>query len=154
WAVAAVLLGLTSYRIHTTESIRRHSFYEPIIVELLASACLTIVWTPIAGTLVLSEYSTSHRSSSFRTEMLGSFALWVIWLVGAVDTTNRIIPGENYCRRGKQCRILTTILAFSWIGWSFLTIIGALGLMYYAHSSGQQAPIRDREKAAEAAGPS
>ncbi|KAK0431734.1 hypothetical protein EV421DRAFT_139550 [Armillaria borealis] len=168
WAVAVVLLGLTGYRIHVTEGFF-NNFYEPIIVELLVSACLAIIWAPIAyapilqifeteylislsGILVLGEHSASHKSSRFRSEMLGNFILWVMWLVGAVDTTNRIIPGENYCRPGKQCRILTTILAFSWIGWSFLTIIGTMGLMYYAYSSGQPAPTRDHEKAAEATG--
>ncbi len=72
-------------------------------------------------------------------------------LLRGISIQNRIIPGENYCRPGKQCRILTTILAFSWIGWSFLTIIGTMGLMYYAYSSGQPA-TRDHEKAAEATG--
>ncbi|KAK0227631.1 hypothetical protein IW262DRAFT_1292601 [Armillaria fumosa] len=151
WAVAVVLLGLTAYRIKITEGFFR-SFYEPIIVELLVSACLAIIWAPIAGILVLGEHSASHRSGRFRSEMLGTFVLWVMWLVGAVDTTNRIIPGKNYCPRGKQCRILTTILAFSWIGWSFLTIIGTMGLMYYAYSSGQSVRARDHEKAAEATG--
>ncbi|KAK0455338.1 uncharacterized protein EV420DRAFT_1694887 [Desarmillaria tabescens] len=151
WAVACVLLGLTAYRIHITEGFFL-SFYEPIIVELLVSACLAIIWAPIAGVLALSEHNTSHKSGRFRSEMLGTFVLWVMWLVGAVDTTNRIIPGKNYCRSGKQCQILTTLMAFSWIGWSFLTIIGTIGLMYHAYSSGKQSPIRDREKAAEAAG--
>ncbi|SJL05131.1 uncharacterized protein ARMOST_08504 [Armillaria ostoyae] len=151
WAVAVVLLGLTGYRIHVTED-SFNNFYEPIIVELLVSACLAIIWAPIAGILVLGEHSASHKSSRFRSEMLGNFILWVMWLVGAVDTTNRILPGKNYCRPGKQCRILTTILAFSWIGWSFLTIIGTMGLMYYAYSFGQPAPTRDHEKAAEATG--
>ncbi|KAK0493360.1 hypothetical protein EDD18DRAFT_1179756, partial [Armillaria luteobubalina] len=112
---------------------------------------LAYAWLVMASSL-LGEHSVSHRSSRFRSEMLGTFVLWVMWLVGAVDTTNRIIPGKNYCPRGKQCRILTTILAFSWIGWSFLTIIGTMGLMYYAYSSGQSARIRDHEKAAEATG--
>ncbi|KAK0210039.1 hypothetical protein DFS33DRAFT_1290164 [Desarmillaria ectypa] len=151
WTVAVVLLGLTSYRIHKTEGFT-HKFHEPIIVELLVSACLAIIWAPIAGILVLSEHNTSHKSGRFRSEMLGTFVLWVMWLVGAVDTTNRIIPGRNWCGPGKQCRILTTILAFSWIGWSFLTIIGAMGLAYYAYSSGQRAPTRDHEKAAKEAG--
>ncbi|PBK68838.1 hypothetical protein ARMSODRAFT_957927 [Armillaria solidipes] len=80
--------------------------------------------------------------------MVGNFILWVMWLAGAVDTTNRVIPGKNWCGPGKECRILTAILAFSWIGWSFLTIIGTMGLMYYAYQSGQPAPIREKPSSA------
>lgn len=40
-----------------------------------------------SGILVLGEHSASHKSSRFRSEMLGNFVLWVMWLVGAVDTT-------------------------------------------------------------------
>ncbi|KAK0449834.1 uncharacterized protein EV420DRAFT_1707012 [Desarmillaria tabescens] len=138
-----ILLGLTGYRVHVTEGYE-DNFYEPIIVELLVSACLAIIWAPIAGCLVLRNHNASKCSPQFLSEMVGNFVLWVMWLVGAVDTTNRIIPGKNWCGPGKQCRILTAILAFSWIGWSFLTIIGAMSLMYCVYQSAQPAPIKEK----------
>ncbi|KAK0192915.1 hypothetical protein F5146DRAFT_1042028 [Armillaria mellea] len=147
WTVAVILLGLTAYRVHVTEGYE-DSFYEPIIVELIVSACLAIIWAPIAGCLVLRNHTASKTSPQFLLEMVGNFVLWVMWLAGAVDTTNRIIPGKNWCGPGKECRILTAILAFSWIGWSFLTIIGTMGLTYYAYQSGQPAPIKEKPSSA------
>ncbi|KAF9018371.1 hypothetical protein BDZ89DRAFT_1140045 [Hymenopellis radicata] len=141
WMVACVLLGLTAYRVHITEHIGRS--YEPIVVELLVSSILAILWVPIAFVLLLS-------TRIIRLEMAGAFVLWVMWLVGAVDTTNRILPGKNYCPvSGKECNILTTILAFAWIGWSLLTIVLVIGLMNLAAPAEGRRVVREKSEASQ-----
>ncbi|KAF8908777.1 hypothetical protein CPB85DRAFT_766533 [Mucidula mucida] len=145
WFVSLVLMGLTAYRIHFTESVSlRRSYYDPIIVELLVSSILGIIWVPVAVVLLMGEDAdNTYRTSTVRArrlprrvvaEMIGLFILWLMWLVGAAITTNQIIPGRNYCARFtvflKECNTLTSILVFAWIGWSLLTIAGVLCLMH------------------------
>ncbi|KAG7441429.1 uncharacterized protein BT62DRAFT_1080157 [Guyanagaster necrorhizus] len=141
WAIAVVLLGLTSYRIHFT----KHEFrrYQSIVVELLVSAILTILWVPFVAVMIFAARSSrrEHVGTQICFELLVLAILWVMWLVGAVDTTNRIIPGHNWCSplfSSKQCNILTTISAFAWIGWSLLTIIFVLSTI--ALVSGEAEP--------------
>ncbi|PBK83908.1 hypothetical protein ARMGADRAFT_1067623 [Armillaria gallica] len=143
WPMAVILLGLTAYRIHFTK--RQGAGYQPIIVELLVASIFTLLWVPLAMFMIFAERASSSRDNNASTsrahpkhlpfELLGLGILWLLWLVGAVYTTNRVLPGRNWCGgfSGKQCNILTAILAFAWIGWSLLTLLGILALMHSAH---------------------
>ncbi|KAF9038331.1 hypothetical protein BDZ89DRAFT_1129682 [Hymenopellis radicata] len=150
WFVAIVLMSLCAYRIHFTETVAfRNSFYDPIIVELLVSAILAIIWIPVTVVLIIDENAdNTYRTHNVRAdrlprrvlvELLGLFILWVMWLVGASITTNKIIPGNNYCARfaffTKECNTLTSILVFAWVGWSMLTITGVLCLMHLSSAA-------------------
>ncbi|PBK83953.1 hypothetical protein ARMGADRAFT_622942 [Armillaria gallica] len=149
WAVAVVLLGLTSYRIHITKN--QFQRYDRIVVELLVSAILTILWVP-AVMIFAARSSARRHGSQVCFELLIIAILWVMWLVGAVDTTNRLIPGRNWCSNAlgsKQCNILTTILAFAWIGWSLLTILFFMSIIDYVSgepSSTSTAPVAGTNK--------
>ena len=44
--VSVALLGLTAFQVHQTEKFL--GIHQPIIVELLVSAILTILWAPLA----------------------------------------------------------------------------------------------------------
>jgi len=130
WVFSVILLGLTAYRVHVTESRRFRAGYEPIIVELLVTSILTMLWTPFALFMLFHDrFEDTFRSPRIHHEYVGLSILWLMWLVGAVTTTNQIIPGHNWCGPGKQCDILTAILAFAWINWSLMTILGILSLM-------------------------
>ncbi|KAG7439798.1 uncharacterized protein BT62DRAFT_688195 [Guyanagaster necrorhizus] len=137
WSVAVILLALTAYRIHFTKSYGVG--YEPIIVELLVSSILTVLWVPLVVLMIFVELAASSRDNARHPrylpfELLGLAILWVMWLVGAVYTTNRILPGRNWCIiGGRQCNILSTLLAFAWIGWSLLMLLGIMALMHSAH---------------------
>jgi len=152
WIVSVVLLGLTAYRIHST---KRVGFYDPIIAELLVVSILTILWTPFAiFTLVRGSYGAHHagttnaaaagtttttttntRRPGYLPETIGLAILWVMWLVGAVVTTNTW-PAKKFCGPGKQCSILAAILAFAWIGWGLLTLLGVSLLAHHAAGTG------------------
>ncbi|KAF9043861.1 hypothetical protein BDZ89DRAFT_1109293 [Hymenopellis radicata] len=138
--IAVILLGLSSYRIHFTETAtgERH-FYNPIVVELIVCAILCIIWIPFIVFFVAGEPDQyrDHMGKKRLSRRLGFeglvlFILWVLWLVGAAYTTNRILPGRNYCRSisGKQCSTLTAIVAFAWIGFGLLTILAILCLLH------------------------
>jgi len=134
WPVSVALLGLTAFRVHFT---KQHFFpspgYEPIIVELLVTSILTILWTPFAFFMLFHDrFTDTFRSPRVHHEYFGLSVLWLMWLVGAVTTTNRIIPGRNWCGFGQQCDILTAILALAWTGWSLLTL---LGIFSYANNA-------------------
>ncbi|KAK0473424.1 hypothetical protein IW261DRAFT_693645 [Armillaria novae-zelandiae] len=142
WPMAVILLGLTAYRIHFTKG--QGAGYQPIVVELLVASIFTLLWVPLAMFMIFAERASSSRDNNASTsrshpkhlpfELLGLGILWLLWLVGAVYTTNRVLPGHNWCAfSGKQCNILTAILAFAWIGWSLLTLLGILALMHSAH---------------------
>ncbi|KAF8876621.1 hypothetical protein CPB85DRAFT_1344407 [Mucidula mucida] len=160
WIISCVELGLTSYRVHLTEhqgSIEHPNesgSYEPIMVELIVSSSLAIFWIPIASLMLMGDPEATHTRSKriVPIEIAGACVLWVLWLVGAVYTTNKILPGKNYCvAGGKECHILTTILAFSWMGGSLLSIVIVMGLMHLATSKTPKEKPAIREKAVEAA---
>ncbi|KIY65142.1 hypothetical protein CYLTODRAFT_424619 [Cylindrobasidium torrendii FP15055 ss-10] len=134
WAFTVIVLGLASYRVHYTTDLT-HS-YEPIIVELICSAILAIVGIPILFFLVAKGHLV--------VELVSVFILWVFFLVGSVDVTNDILPGDRYCDYKhiggeNECDIVTTLLAFSWMSWSLLTIVGVLALMQWAKLRGAPA---------------
>ncbi|KAJ7600690.1 hypothetical protein C8J56DRAFT_14892 [Mycena floridula] len=134
WLVSVALLGVTAFRIHFT---RQHFFpspgYERIVAELLVTSILTILWTPFAFFMLFRDrFTDTFGSPRVHHEHIGLSILWLMWLVGAVITTNRIIPGKNWCGVGQQCDVLTAILALAWTGWSLLTLLGIFSLMHTA----------------------
>ncbi|KAF9018370.1 hypothetical protein BDZ89DRAFT_1140044 [Hymenopellis radicata] len=152
WIISCVELGLTAYRVHLTE---HQGSIEPIMVELIVSSSLAIFWIPIASLMLMGDPEATHTRSKriVPIEVAGACVLWVMWLVGAVYTTNKILPGKNYCvAGGKECHILTAILAFSWMGWSLLSIVIVMGLMHLAATRTPKEKPIIHEKAAEAAG--
>lgn len=140
WVVSVILLGLTAYRVNVTET--QFESYELIIVELLVTCILTILWAPFAFLMLTKDrFNDTFGSPRVHHEMIGVAILWLFWLVGAADTTNQILPGHNYCfTDGKQCDVLTAILAFAWIGWSLLSLLFVLALLNNAALTGAALP--------------
>ncbi|KAF8906660.1 hypothetical protein CPB85DRAFT_1312995 [Mucidula mucida] len=144
WIVSVILLALTAYRIHFTQTITgRSHFYESIVVELLVSSILCILWVPIIAFLIASE-PDQHRDGTkkgrlsriLRIEAIVLFILWVMWLVGAAYTTVRwILLIDIAFFGGRQCNTLTSLMAFAWIGFSLLTILFVLTLMHLLSAS-------------------
>ncbi|KAI0682074.1 hypothetical protein BC835DRAFT_1300635 [Cytidiella melzeri] len=135
WLFSAVLLGLTAARIHYTLHIPLGDplnggadFYDPIVAELLASAALTLLWAPWV-IHVIARTSEYGWVSTFAGETVVLFILFVMWLVGAAKATS--FWGDlSWCHQFKPCRILTVLVAFSWMGFILIFTLLLTSLMF------------------------
>ncbi|TDL19858.1 hypothetical protein BD410DRAFT_841811 [Rickenella mellea] len=137
WVTSLVLLGLTAYRIHFTRSSLH--YYDKIIAALLATAIFTMLWVPVAMSMVIR---TNRNRSRLRHEMGPLFVLWVMWLVESAIATNKWPARRFICGAftNKQCNILTAIIALSWIAFSLTSLIMVLALMHGAANDTTGAP--------------
>ncbi|KAJ8085591.1 hypothetical protein PM082_004409 [Marasmius tenuissimus] len=155
-----VLLGLTAARIHYTRNLPEGdplnggiNFYDPIVAELLASSILTMLWSWF---VIFTIHKRRERGfiTTFRGELIGSFILWVMLLVGAAIATSHRSPESpdpnarwgnlSSCRMYKTCRILTALVAFSWITWSTLTIVMIISIVFASVNRGWNEPMHGR----------
>ncbi|KAL5520173.1 hypothetical protein ACEPAG_9386 [Sanghuangporus baumii] len=148
WAASVVELGLTGWRVHHTEST--FDDYDPIIVELLVTAALTILWIPVAIVAPVRKSKDLLPGSGYRIfgiETCGNFILWVMWLVGGAIATNKW-PTRAIAGPGRDGHILITIVAFSWLCFSTLTIVKFLTGLHYATLRGGEdsahGPIQEK----------
>ncbi|KAL0567091.1 hypothetical protein V5O48_014907 [Marasmius crinis-equi] len=126
-----VLLGLCATRIDNTR--KSAGTYDPIIAELLAASILTMLWSWVMETGYVS---------SFRSEMVGGFILWLLLLVGAAIATNKwnnLIDCKVFV-----CQLLTTIVAFAWITWGTLTLLMLITMLYATVHRGWDEPMHAR----------
>ncbi|KAF8890930.1 hypothetical protein BD779DRAFT_1515271 [Infundibulicybe gibba] len=146
---SVVLLGLSAARIHYTTHLPRgdplnggKNFYDPIVVELLVTSILTIPWS-IFIIISIHKRVESRLVSLFRGEIIGLAVLWLFWLVGAAIATS--IWGDlSFCHKYQACRILTALVAFSWMGWIILSIILAVSMLFSLANGALLEPLHGR----------
>lgn len=149
WLFSAVLLGLTAARIHYTTHIPLgdplndgNDFYDPIIAELLATSALTVLWVPWVVHVITRTYDYG-LVSTFLGETVGLFILFVMWLVGAAIATS--IWGDlSWCHQYLPCRVLTTIVAFSWMGFIVIFVLLLVNLMFSIANNAFRQPLHGR----------
>ncbi|KAF9526872.1 hypothetical protein CPB83DRAFT_443840 [Crepidotus variabilis] len=129
FACSTVLLGLTGWHIHHTETLtfgdvlssRIGAFYVPTIVELLVTSCLGIIFSLWFLVAILARIG--NGTISFGLEMAALTTVWVMWLVGAAIISHRW-PDLDWCRHTQMvCRMIDAIIAFSWLNWSIATFL-------------------------------
>ncbi|KAH8108418.1 hypothetical protein DFH11DRAFT_1113418 [Phellopilus nigrolimitatus] len=130
WLFAVSEFGLTSYHIfHTNTS---GGFYDPIAVELLFTALITLLWIPYtvffhhrpmaafsAGNNTLKSTRVGARAgfSLLQGESYLKYVLSIMWPVGALVATSSLqTPLE------KEGLILLAIVAFAWIPYGLLML--------------------------------
>ncbi|KAJ3507901.1 hypothetical protein NLJ89_g6043 [Agrocybe chaxingu] len=128
FACSGTLLGLTAYRINYTERLNsgdiltfRRRFYDPVVVELLVTACLGII---ISVAFLASILGRAGKDAlTYALEHICLITLWILFLVGSGVFTSRW-TNLGWCRGSyKICRILEAIKAFSWICWALVTLL-------------------------------
>jgi len=69
-------------------------------------------------------------------DLIGIFIIWVMYLVGAAIATH-YWKGLTWCDL-RQCNVVTSILAFTWISWSFATflLLCAIGGLFKTRGTG------------------
>ncbi|KAJ7626689.1 hypothetical protein DFH06DRAFT_1273092 [Mycena polygramma] len=82
------------------------NFYDPDIVEL----CIRTIHKRVDDNLV----------STFRGELIGLFVIWMFWIVGTGIATTQW-GSLGFCARFEACRVLSAIVAFSWLSWILVT---------------------------------
>ncbi|KAH8107375.1 hypothetical protein DFH11DRAFT_1637664 [Phellopilus nigrolimitatus] len=146
WVFSAVLLGLTAARLHYTTHLplgdplnQGHSFYDPIVAELIACAILSLIWAPLVIHMIHGRREYRYLSRVWH-ELLGLFVLWVLWLVGSAIATSIWPNLPSFCSQFEACRLLTAMLAFAWMGWITLTALMVTTLLYATANSSWAEP--------------
>ncbi|KAJ7288415.1 hypothetical protein C8J57DRAFT_1280156 [Mycena rebaudengoi] len=121
-----IVFGLTIARLNYTNHLPRgdtlnrgRNFYDPDIVELLITSMMSMAW---ALFLIRTIYKRveSNLVSTFRGELLGLFVVWMFWLVGTAIASAQW-GNLGFCQVFEPCRILSAIVAFSWLCWLTVT---------------------------------
>ncbi|KAF8815256.1 hypothetical protein BYT27DRAFT_7129161, partial [Phlegmacium glaucopus] len=123
---STVLLGLTAYRVHYTKSLSggdilttRSHYYDPRIVALLVGSILAVVFSMIMLVVMLAW---RNGGTSF-AETGSVLILWIYFLITAALVTDQF-SNLKWCRGGfKECSVLETIKAFSWMCWAILSFL-------------------------------
>jgi len=151
WVFSAVVLGLTAARLHYTthpglppyDPLNNGlPFYDPIVAELLASSILTLLWTSWVIHVIFRSFEYG-RVTSFASELLGLFVLFVLWLVGAAIATT-VWGNLKWCWVYEPCRLLTALVAFAWMGWIVLFALLLVSALFALSNSAFGDPLHGR----------
>ncbi|KAK7048287.1 hypothetical protein R3P38DRAFT_2868453 [Favolaschia claudopus] len=127
--------GLTIGRLNYTNHLPRgdplnggKNFYDPDIVELLITCMLSMAW---AGYVIFTIFKRveSNLVSTFRGELIGLAIIWLFWIVGTGIATTQW-GNLGFCARFEACRVLSAIVAFSWLAWLMVTFNFAVSLTF------------------------
>ncbi|KAJ7212194.1 hypothetical protein GGX14DRAFT_622336 [Mycena pura] len=141
-----IVFCLTIARLSYTNNLPRgdplnggKDFYDPDIVELLVTTILSMAWAAFV-------IRTIHRRvednlvSTFRGELVGLFVIWLFWLVGAALATG---PWGNlgFCQQFSACRVLSAIVAFSWLAWVNVTLNFTVSIVFITANGALLEPL-------------
>ncbi|KAH7876942.1 uncharacterized protein C8R40DRAFT_1096590 [Lentinula edodes] len=130
-----VLLGLTAARIHQTLNFAPGtSFYDPIVVELLVTSILAMIWSWFI-IHTIHTIRVSGPLTTFRHESIGILIIWIMFLVGTAIATN-FWANLGVCFGVFTCDILTAIVAFAWLCFITMTLIGFSTMLFLARNNG------------------
>ena len=152
--VAAVVIGLSAARLnYTTRGLTeddrdffRISYYNPIVVELLVTAILTLLVSLFMLPIFFSHKRHPERTSipfTFRGEFIFLIPLWILWLVGAAYNQHQF-GNLRRCWYIDACRILTALEAFAWIGWILTTFLLIASIVFVRKNRAMRDPVHGR----------
>ncbi|KIJ28904.1 hypothetical protein M422DRAFT_269784 [Sphaerobolus stellatus SS14] len=126
---SGTLVGLTAERLKYTLHLpptdplnNGKPFFDRVVAELFATSIFTFFWSiHMIHTISRSiEKGGFFRRIAF--ELIFMWILWVLYLVGAAVATT--LWGDlSFCWQFEACRLLTALVAFSWIGWITITVL-------------------------------
>ncbi|KAJ7505398.1 hypothetical protein B0H11DRAFT_1978514 [Mycena galericulata] len=126
-----IVFGLTIARLSYTNNLPRgdplnrgRDFYgsnihNPDIVELLVTTMMSIVWA-VFVIRTIHRRVEDNLVSTFRGELVGLFIIWMFWIVGTSIATTQW-GSLGFCQEFEACRVLSAIVAFSWLSWVTVT---------------------------------
>ncbi|KAF9255619.1 hypothetical protein L218DRAFT_1008396 [Marasmius fiardii PR-910] len=117
-----ILFAICAARISFTNS--NFGGYNPSVVEMLVTAILAMFWCGFMLFLFFADV-VNPFIQLYRDELIGLLILWLLWIGGAA-AVSAVFTGVENCQWNDQCRLLSALLAFAWLGWITLTVIIAL----------------------------
>ncbi|TFY61810.1 hypothetical protein EVG20_g6916 [Dentipellis fragilis] len=102
----------------------------------------------LVRTLLRTAPLSPHLVHTFTSELVGLFVLFVFWLVGAAISTS-IWGNLTWCRQFMQCRLLTALVAFAWMGWIILFGLFLTSLLHSIANSAFSDPMHGQLYARE-----
>ncbi|XP_006455669.1 hypothetical protein AGABI2DRAFT_210144 [Agaricus bisporus var. bisporus H97] len=144
-----ILFCISAARLHYTDNLShddslnggRH-YYDPIVVELLVSALLTMGWS-IFVLVTLLKRLEFPVITTFLGEIAVLSVLWLFWIVGAADSSS--IWGDlSFCQGFQPCQVLSAMLAFAWLGWITLTVLLVLAVLFCIANKAWNEPLHGR----------
>jgi len=146
---SSIVLCLSAARIHYTTHLQKDdplnnggSFYDPIVAELLFTMLLTIPWSIFIIYSIHKRYENPYLST-FLGEVIGLSILWLFWIVGAAIAST-IWGNLEWCQTFSACRLLSALLAFSWLGWLVLSLLLGFSLLFSFANKGFMDPLHGR----------
>jgi len=117
-----IVFALTIARLNYTNHLPRgdtlnhgRDFYDPDIVELLITTMMSIAWA-LFVIRTIHKRVEDNLVSTFRGELVGLFIVCMFWLVGTAIASAQW-GSLGWCQEFEPCRILSAIVAFSWLSW-------------------------------------
>ncbi|KAJ7644069.1 hypothetical protein FB45DRAFT_717368, partial [Roridomyces roridus] len=141
-----ILFCLTIARLAYTNHLPRgdplnrgRDFYDPDIVELLVTTMLSMAWGVYVIRTIYRRVD-NNLVSTFRGELVGLFVVWMFWIVGSAIATS-FWGNLGFCQEFSACRILSAIVAFSWLCWISVTFNFAVSLTFILANNALLEPL-------------
>jgi len=141
-----IVFGLTIGRLNYTNHLPRgdplnggRDFYDPDIVELLVTTLISMAW---AGFVILTIHRRVEDNlvSTFRGELIGLFIVWMFWIVGTSIATTQW-GSLGFCAQFEACRVLSAIVAFSWLAWVVVSFNFGVSLTFILANGAMLEPL-------------
>jgi len=149
WIYSACTLGLAAARINYTLHLPSNDplnggvkFYDPIVAEIIAAASLTILLVPLLLVRILRRHDRGFMST-FGGELVGLLILFILWIVGAAIATKKW-GNLGFCHVYFACRLLTALVAFTWISWIMTLFLTLSCLWSIIRNDGFTQPVHGR----------
>jgi len=139
-----LVLCLSAARLQYTTHLPSNpgSFYDPIIAEILFTMILSIPWCIFMMYSIYKRYENPYLST-FLGEIIGLSILWLFWIVGTAIASS-MWGNLEWCQTLEACRILSALLAFSWLGWLVLSSLLGFSLLFSFANKGFMDPLHGR----------
>jgi len=139
-----LVLCLCAARLQYTTHLPNNggSFYDPIIAEILFTMLLSIPWSIFMMYSIYKRYENPYLST-FLGEIIGLSVLGLFWIVGAAIASS-MWGNIEWCQTFEACRILSALLAFSWLGWLVLSLLLGFSLLFSFANKGFMDPLHGR----------
>lgn len=78
--------------------------------------------------------------ATFGGELVGLMLLFILWIVGAAISTQDW-GNLNWCHQYSACRLLTAIVAFTWMSWIMTFFLTMACIVYIVRHDGFSHPV-------------
>jgi len=141
-----IVFGLTIGRLNYTNHLPRgdplnggRDFYDPDIVELLVTSMMSMAWAVFVIRAIYKRVE-DNLVSTFRGELVGLFIVWMFWIVGTAIATTQW-GNLGFCQEFEACRVLSAIVAFSWLCWLLVSFNFGVSLVFIFANGAMLEPL-------------